>query len=180
MEPICEFCGEIRSSVYCRADAARLCLSCDLEVHAANALSERHARSLLCEACNTEPAAIKCFNHTLFLCQNCDGNTHFSCSEEHKRQPLQCYTGCPSAAQLASLWGCSLDYNENQGSISGFGDEKGWNTSNSLAGFVENFGSFQESSPSLVALEPNSNVSTMLVPSENSFGGVGPVKVCVF
>ncbi|XP_073001537.1 zinc finger protein CONSTANS-LIKE 10-like [Typha latifolia] len=40
---LCDFCGEQRSIVYCRADAACLCLPCDTIVHSASALSRRHS-----------------------------------------------------------------------------------------------------------------------------------------
>ncbi|KAI9169119.1 hypothetical protein LWI28_007237 [Acer negundo] len=49
MEKTCEFCTAYRPVVYCKADAAHLCLSCDVKVHSANALSHRHLRALLCE-----------------------------------------------------------------------------------------------------------------------------------
>ncbi|XP_057844712.1 zinc finger protein CONSTANS-LIKE 10 [Cryptomeria japonica] len=185
MEPICEFCLKIRSTVYCRADSASLCLSCDRNVHSANALSERHARTLLCDGCNVQPAAIQCINHKLFLCQNCGKNTHFSSEPQHNKRPLNCYTGCPSAAQLANLWGCNLD--EREGSISAFPIEKGWDKSradsllNSPVGFVENYGSWiDSSSSSMVALslsESNSNVHTMVISQEDaSFGTVDSSK----
>lgn len=106
----CDFCGEGRSTVYCRADSARLCLSCDRHVHAANALSFRHQRTLLCDACNVRPAELRCNVDNVSLCQSCDWDTHgrASVASLHKRHPFACYTGCPSAAELAELWGCDL------------------------------------------------------------------------
>ncbi|KAG1363522.1 hypothetical protein COCNU_11G003490 [Cocos nucifera] len=38
----CDYCGEAAAVLYCRADAARLCLPCDRDVHAANTLARKH------------------------------------------------------------------------------------------------------------------------------------------
>lgn len=103
---ICEYCGEQRSIVYCRSDSACLCLSCDRNIHSANALSQRHSRTLVCERCNSQPAIFRCVEERVSLCQNCDWLAHASsgtCST-HKRQALSCYTGCPSAVELSTIW----------------------------------------------------------------------------
>ncbi|MCD7472657.1 Zinc finger protein CONSTANS-LIKE [Datura stramonium] len=107
----CEFCGEQRSIVYCRSDAACLCLSCDRNVHSANALSQRHSRTLVCERCNSQPAIFRCVEERVSLCQNCDWMAHASSStgSTHKRQTLSCYTGCPSAVELSTMWSFLLD-----------------------------------------------------------------------
>lgn len=109
---ICDFCGEQRSMVYCRSDAACLCLSCDRSVHSANALSKRHSRTLVCERCNAQPATVRCVEETVSLCQNCDWSGHNnsnSSSQNHKRQTISCYSGCPSSSELASIWSFCLD-----------------------------------------------------------------------
>lgn len=107
----CEFCGEQRSIVYCRSDAACLCLSCDRNVHSANALSQRHSRTLVCERCNSQPAIFRCIEERISLCQNCDwiGHANSSSGSTHKRQALSCYTGCPSAVELSTIWSFLLD-----------------------------------------------------------------------
>ncbi|CAL9042073.1 unnamed protein product [Musa banksii] len=106
MSPLCDFCGEQRSMVYCRSDAASLCLSCDRNVHSANALSRRHSRTLLCDRCTTQPATVRCNEENVSLCPNCDWNGYGgSCStSEHKRQTINCYLGCPSAADFSRIW----------------------------------------------------------------------------
>nr|AKA58775.1 B-box-type zinc-finger protein [Petunia x hybrida] len=111
MGHLCEFCGEQRSMVYCRSDAACLCLSCDRNVHSANALSQRHSRTLLCERCNSQPAIVRCVEEKISLCKNCDSNSHAGSGTGslHKRQALSCYTGCPSAAELSTIWSFILD-----------------------------------------------------------------------
>lgn len=108
---ICDFCGDQRSMVYCRSDAACLCLSCDRNVHSANALSRRHSRTLLCERCNSQPASVRCAEERVSLCQNCDwmGHGNSASGSSHKRQTINCYSGCPSASELSSIWSFVLD-----------------------------------------------------------------------
>ncbi|XP_021293321.1 zinc finger protein CONSTANS-LIKE 12-like [Herrania umbratica] len=109
MEPLCDFCGGVRAVIYCKSDAARLCLSCDGCVHSANLLSRRHARSLLCEKCNSQPAVVRCLDEKLSLCQACDWNSNSCSSFRHRREALNCYTGCPSLAEFRRIWSSVLD-----------------------------------------------------------------------
>ncbi|KAF0903400.1 hypothetical protein E2562_027693 [Oryza meyeriana var. granulata] len=106
MGALCDFCGEQRSMVYCRSDAASLCLSCDRNVHSANALSLRHTRTLLCDRCVSQPAMVRCLVENASLCQNCDWNGHSAGSSAagHKRQTINCYSGCPSSSELSKIW----------------------------------------------------------------------------
>ncbi|CAD5334306.1 unnamed protein product [Arabidopsis thaliana] len=112
---MCDFCGEQRSMVYCRSDAACLCLSCDRNVHSANALSKRHSRTLVCERCNAQPASVRCSDERVSLCQNCDWSGHdgknSTTTSHHKRQTINCYSGCPSSAELSSIWSFCMDLN---------------------------------------------------------------------
>lgn len=105
---ICDFCAEQKSVVYCRSDAASLCLSCDRNVHSANALSRRHSRTLLCERCNSQPALVRCIEEKVSLCPHCDWIGHCgnspSTGSTHKRQAVNCYSGCPSSAELSTIW----------------------------------------------------------------------------
>ncbi|CAN8265726.1 unnamed protein product [Cochlearia groenlandica] len=113
---MCDFCGEQRSMVYCRSDAACLCLSCDRNVHSANALSKRHSRTLVCEKCNAQPASVRCSDERVSFCQNCDWLGHNNGdTSQHKRQPINCYSGCPSSEQLASIWSFCLDLDFSSG-----------------------------------------------------------------
>ncbi|KVH93185.1 hypothetical protein Ccrd_004767 [Cynara cardunculus var. scolymus] len=103
----CDYCGEARSMVYCRSDAAYLCLSCDRNVHSANPLSKRHMRTLVCDVCNSQPALVRCVDEKASLCQNCDWVGHNGASlgaSTHSRQTLNCYSGCPTAVELSSIW----------------------------------------------------------------------------
>ncbi|KAL1559959.1 Zinc finger protein CONSTANS-like [Salvia divinorum] len=107
MGRLCDFCGEQRSIIHCRSDAACLCLSCDRNIHSANALSKRHLRTLLCERCHSQPAITRCIQESTSLCQDCNWSGHASAPPsdvEHKRQMINLYSGCPSAADFSRIW----------------------------------------------------------------------------
>lgn len=112
MEKACEFCMLLKPVVYCEADAAHLCLSCDAKVHSANALSNRHPRTLVCECCGHNPAYIRCSDHQTFMCRDCDCR-HHDLSSQHKKKVIPSYMGSPSAKDLAALWGFCLKDLEN-------------------------------------------------------------------
>lgn len=112
---LCDFCGKDRSIVYCKSDAASLCLSCDRNVHSANALSHRHSRTLVCERCNSQPVFVRCIEERVSLCQSCDWIAHCG-SHAHKRQEVNCYSGCPSAAELSVIWSFLLNLPTNSDS----------------------------------------------------------------
>ena len=107
----CDFCTERIAVLYCRADSAKLCLFCDQHVHSANLLSRKHLRSQICDNCSSEPVSVRCSTDNLVLCQECDLDAHGSCSvsASHDRSPIEAFSGCPSALDLASLWGLDLD-----------------------------------------------------------------------
>ncbi|XP_068641770.1 zinc finger protein CONSTANS-LIKE 9-like [Aristolochia californica] len=109
---LCEFCGEQRSMVYCKPDAACLCLSCDRNVHSANALSKRHLRTLICDRCNSQPAVVRCIEEKVSLCENCDWNGHggSTSASGHKKHAISCYSGCPSAVELSRIWSFFVDF----------------------------------------------------------------------
>ncbi|XVF44529.1 hypothetical protein PTKIN_Ptkin02bG0131200 [Pterospermum kingtungense] len=109
MEPLCDFCRRVRAVVYCKSDSAQLCLRCDGCVHSANLLSRRHARSLLCEKCNSQSALVRCLDEKLSLCQDCDWNGNGCSTLGHRREALNCYTGCPSLAEFRRIWSSVLD-----------------------------------------------------------------------
>nr|URA29435.1 B-box protein 20 [Muscari aucheri] len=112
MGSLCDFCGEQRSMIYCRSDAASLCLSCDRNVHSANALSRRHSRTLLCDRCVSQPAIMRCIEENVSLCHNCDWNAHsgMASASEHTRHTINCYSGCPSASELSRIWSFVLEF----------------------------------------------------------------------
>ena len=112
MEKICEFCTTSRPVVYCKSDAAHLCLSCDAKVHSVNTLSNRHLRTLLCDSCRYRPSYIRCLDHQMFMCRSCDQNIH-DISSQHQRHAVSSYLGCPSAKDFAGLWGFELNEVDN-------------------------------------------------------------------
>ncbi|KVH94457.1 hypothetical protein Ccrd_003488 [Cynara cardunculus var. scolymus] len=105
----CDFCNKSTAILYCRADTAKLCLSCDREVHSTNQLFTKHTRSLLCDACDSSPASIFCSTDAAVHCQNCDWETHNKTNSNspttHDRRPLEGFTGCPSVTDLLSILG---------------------------------------------------------------------------
>lgn len=107
----CDFCNDQIAVLYCRADSAKLCLFCDQHVHSANILSRKHLRSQICDNCSSEPVSVRCATDNLVLCQECDWDAHGSCSVSaaHDRTPVEGFSGCPSALELASAWGFDLE-----------------------------------------------------------------------
>ncbi|KAG8365824.1 hypothetical protein BUALT_Bualt17G0012000 [Buddleja alternifolia] len=112
----CDYCGDRPAILYCRADSAKLCLSCDQHVHSANALSKKHLRSQICDNCAAEPASFRCATDGLVLCQECDWDAHGSCavSAPHDRCPIEPFSGCPSASDFASAWGLEIEIEEKK------------------------------------------------------------------
>jgi hypothetical protein len=102
----CDYCGNSNAVIYCRADSAKLCFSCDREVHSTNQLFSKHTRSLICDSCDDSPATILCSTESSVFCQNCDWENHnLSLSSPHERRPLEGFTGCPSVTELLSILG---------------------------------------------------------------------------
>ncbi|KAI3690014.1 hypothetical protein L2E82_47988 [Cichorium intybus] len=99
--------------LYCRADTAKLCLSCDREVHSTNQLFTKHTRTFLCDGCDSLPTSIFCSTDAVVHYQNCDWETHnksnsnsnSGSAETHDRRPLEGFTGCPSVTDLLSILG---------------------------------------------------------------------------
>ncbi|KAL9246246.1 hypothetical protein vseg_019807 [Gypsophila vaccaria] len=108
MEKTCEFCAAPRPIIYCQADGAFLCLSCDSKVHSANALSSRHTRTLLCDSCRYNQANVRCLDHLMLLCKGCDTRMH-RLPPQHKKLMISSFSGCPSAKNFAALWGFGVN-----------------------------------------------------------------------
>ncbi|KAK8964720.1 Zinc finger protein CONSTANS-LIKE 14 [Platanthera guangdongensis] len=110
--PACDYCSEATAVIYCRADAARLCISCDRQVHAANALSRKHVRSQICDNCGAAASTVRCAAEKLALCQDCDLDAHAASAEAgvgHTRAAIEGFSGSPTAVELATLWCLQLD-----------------------------------------------------------------------
>lgn len=114
-EPLCEFCGVVRAVVYCKADSAGLCLQCDVYVHAANIISRRHLRSLICDKCGSQVAAMHCFVDKMSFCDACGGSSSCCCfRQSHRLVRLSFYNGCPSQDELSRLWSFGFDSGDQQ------------------------------------------------------------------
>ncbi|KAI6686747.1 hypothetical protein NL676_032660 [Syzygium grande] len=112
----CDFCTDRFAVLYCRSDAAKLCLLCDHHVHSANLLSRKHLRSQICDNCASAPASARCSTDNLVLCQDCDWDAHAASPvpSSHLRSRVDGFSGCPSALELASLLGLDLAADEDK------------------------------------------------------------------
>ncbi|GAB4836704.1 hypothetical protein Ancab_001617 [Ancistrocladus abbreviatus] len=114
---LCDSCKSATATLFCRADSAFLCLTCDSKVHAANKLASRHARVWVCEVCEHAPASVTCKADAAHLCISCDRDIHSAnpLAGRHERVPLAPFfeltdspnsatdnTSCPSSAAAAA------------------------------------------------------------------------------
>ncbi|XP_010525138.1 PREDICTED: zinc finger protein CONSTANS-LIKE 2-like [Tarenaya hassleriana] len=95
---ICDTCRSAACTVYCRADSAYLCTSCDARVHAANHVASRHERVWVCESCERAPAAFLCKADAASLCAACDAEIHSAnpLARRHHRVPILPISGSMS------------------------------------------------------------------------------------
>ncbi|KAJ8772612.1 hypothetical protein K2173_027789 [Erythroxylum novogranatense] len=90
----CDVCNKEEASVFCTADEAALCDTCDHRVHHANKLASKHQRfSLLlpspktfplCDVCQEKRAFLFCQQDRAILCRDCDVPIHTA--NEHTRK----------------------------------------------------------------------------------------------
>lgn len=153
---ICDFCCESTALLYCRADSAKLCLACDREVHSTNPLFTKHTRFQLCDACDSASASILCFTEHSVLCQNCDFEIHNrqpNCTATaHDRRPLEGFSGCPSAPEVAAIVG----FESFDAKCSGLGDEGEGFAGGFLSGVEEDsdgFSDFFWGAPAVVSID---------------------------
>ncbi|XP_076948653.1 B-box zinc finger protein 21-like [Bidens hawaiensis] len=80
----CDVCNQKEALVYCSADEAALCSSCDHRVHHANKLAGKHLRFSLqvpkdtpvCDICQDKKAFLFCQQDRAILCKDCDLAIH--------------------------------------------------------------------------------------------------------
>lgn len=98
MPKSCDACQASSAVVYCRADAAYLCLGCDGKVHGANKLASRHERLWMCEVCEVAAAVVTCKADAASLCVSCDTDIHSAnpLAQRHERVPVQPLFDCVS------------------------------------------------------------------------------------
>ncbi|CAK7354048.1 unnamed protein product [Dovyalis caffra] len=87
---LCDSCKSATATLFCRADSAFLCISCDSKIHAANKLASRHARVWVCEVCEQAPAHVTCKADAAALCVTCDRDIHSAnpLARRHERVPV--------------------------------------------------------------------------------------------
>jgi hypothetical protein len=99
----CDGCRVAPSVVYCHADAAYLCASCDTRVHSANRVASRHERVRVCEACERAPAVLVCRADAAALCAACDAKVHSANPLAGRHQRVAVVPLPPAAIPAASV-----------------------------------------------------------------------------
>ncbi|KAG9148999.1 hypothetical protein Leryth_010602 [Lithospermum erythrorhizon] len=82
----CDVCNKDEATMFCVADEAALCTSCDHRVHHANKLAGKHHRfsliqpsnedTPLCDICQEKRALLFCQQDRAILCKDCDESIH--------------------------------------------------------------------------------------------------------
>ncbi|CAN1140474.1 Zinc finger protein CONSTANS-LIKE 4 [Linum perenne] len=87
---LCDSCKSATATLFCRPDAAFLCINCDSRIHAANKLASRHPRVWVCEVCEQAPAHVTCKADAAALCVSCDRDIHSAnpLARRHDRVPI--------------------------------------------------------------------------------------------
>ncbi|XP_020243340.1 B-box zinc finger protein 19 [Asparagus officinalis] len=96
MRTICDACESAAAVLFCAADEAALCTSCDHKVHMCNKLASRHVRVGLadpsevprCDICENAPAFFYCEIDGTSLCLQCDMIVHVGGKRSHGRYLL--------------------------------------------------------------------------------------------
>ncbi|KAH7331587.1 hypothetical protein KP509_20G041500 [Ceratopteris richardii] len=103
----CDACQSSTALVFCRADAAYLCMACDLKVHGANKLASRHERVWMCEVCEQAPAVVTCKADAASLCYSCDADIHSAnpLASRHERFPVLPFYEAPGVIKLSAVNG---------------------------------------------------------------------------
>nr|ADA67904.1 CONSTANS [Lolium arundinaceum] len=101
----CDGCCGVPSVVYCHADSAYLCASCDVRIHTANRVASRHERVRLSEAYKHEPAVLECRPGTAASCAAYEAQVHYAnlLAGMHQCVPVMLHpvTAIPPAPLLA-------------------------------------------------------------------------------
>ncbi|KAE8712606.1 B-box zinc finger protein 21 [Hibiscus syriacus] len=91
----CDVCNKKEATVFCTADEAALCDSCDHRVHHANKLASKHQRFTLhicpskqvplCDICQEKRVFFFCQQDRAILCRDCDFSIHSTNEHTQKR-----------------------------------------------------------------------------------------------
>ncbi|GAA0166385.1 hypothetical protein LIER_21549 [Lithospermum erythrorhizon] len=96
MRTLCDVCEKAAAILFCAADEAALCRTCDHKVHMCNKLASRHLRVGLaepsqvprCDICENAPAFFYCEVDGSSLCLQCDMIVHVGGKRTHRRYLL--------------------------------------------------------------------------------------------
>ncbi|KAL9239805.1 hypothetical protein vseg_014090 [Gypsophila vaccaria] len=101
---VCDSCKSSGATLFCRADSAFLCPSCDTLIHSANKLASRHPRVWVCDVCEQSPACVTCKADAAHLCSSCDLDIHSAnpLSRRHDRVPLAPFFSSSSSNHASS------------------------------------------------------------------------------
>ncbi|KAK9942758.1 hypothetical protein M0R45_008407 [Rubus argutus] len=96
MRTLCDVCESAAAILFCAADEAALCRSCDEKVHMCNKLANRHVRVGIsepsdvscCDICENAPAFFYCEVDGSSLCLQCDMIVHVGGKRTHRRYLL--------------------------------------------------------------------------------------------
>ncbi|XP_022747708.1 B-box zinc finger protein 19-like [Durio zibethinus] len=96
MRMLCDVCEKAAAIIFCAADEATLCRSCDEKVHMCNKLANRHVRVGLadpsdvprCDICENAPGFFYCEVDGSSLCLQCDMIVHVGGKRTHGRYLL--------------------------------------------------------------------------------------------
>ncbi|XP_010315326.1 B-box zinc finger protein 20 isoform X1 [Solanum lycopersicum] len=140
----CDVCDKEEASVYCSADEATLCQSCDYQVHHANKLASKHLRfslihpsfkdSPLCDICQERRALLFCKEDRAILCKECDLPIH-KANEHTKKHNRFLLSGVQLSSDILAS-----NYNNNQNSISPAGSAASNAGTNNFKALSGNFG----------------------------------------
>ncbi|KAJ8572229.1 hypothetical protein K7X08_008740 [Anisodus acutangulus] len=107
----CDVCDKEEASVYCSADEATLCQSCDYQVHHANKLASKHIRFPLihpsfkdsppCDICQERRGLLFCKEDRAILCKECDLPIH-TANEHTKKHNRFLLSGVQLSSAVAS------------------------------------------------------------------------------
>ncbi|PIN16427.1 GATA-4/5/6 transcription factor [Handroanthus impetiginosus] len=82
----CDYCKSAAALLFCRADSAFMCITCDEKLHGNN----KHERVWMCEVCEQAPASVTCKADAAALCVTCDRDIHSAnpLASRHERVPV--------------------------------------------------------------------------------------------
>eukprot|EP00227_Mantoniella_beaufortii_P007838 CAMPEP_0197574854 /NCGR_PEP_ID=MMETSP1326-20131121/446_1 /TAXON_ID=1155430 /ORGANISM="Genus nov. species nov., Strain RCC2288" /LENGTH=268 /DNA_ID=CAMNT_0043137511 /DNA_START=79 /DNA_END=885 /DNA_ORIENTATION=- len=84
MKTFCEVCTAAPATLVCCADDAVMCGTCDVSIHSANSVVQKHERVAFkstsnkpnCDICQVNPVFAVCREDRAFLCRGCDLSIH--------------------------------------------------------------------------------------------------------